>query len=74
MEKARDKTLQGVLNCNTIRGLNQVRKLVKSRESGNLVAIKSLDKISFGAVAHWKLAPGGSVEYPPRMCIISHSF
>lgn len=74
MEKARDKTLQGVLNCNTMRGLNQVRKLAKSRESGELVAIESLDKTSFGAVAGWKPDLGGSEEYPPRMCIISHGF
>ena len=57
-----------------VRGLNQVRKLAKSRESGNLVAIESLDKISFGAVAGWKLDLGSSVGYPPRMCIISHGF
>lgn len=74
MEKARDKTLQGVLNCNTMRGLNQVRNLAKSREFGELVAIESLDKTSFGAVAGGKLDLGGSEEYPPRMCIISHGF
>lgn len=75
MEKAGGKALQGVLNCNMVRGLNQVRKLAKSRESGNLVAIKSLYReISFGAVAGWKLDLGSSVGYPPRMYIVSHGF
>ena len=57
-----------------MRGLDQVGNLAKSREFGELVAIESLDKTSFGAVAGRKLDLGGSEEYPPRMCIISHGF